>query len=96
MSVATTLLKADHLGVRDLKEHLSVRILNRPLVITDRGVPISVNLPYSDALELMDLLDELEDPQTLAAISEGRKAINAGVKGIPVSHLFSRIRPKRK
>lgn len=96
MSMATTLLKADHLGVRDLKGHLSVKMLSNPLVITDRGVPISVNLPYSDALELMDLLDELEDPQTLAAVSEGRKAINAGAKGIPASRLFGRIMAKRR
>jgi len=96
MSVATTLLKADHVGVRDLKEHLSVKVLNKPLVITERGVPISINLPYSDALELVDLLDEIGDSQTLAIIDEGRKAINAGVKGISVSRLFNRIRAKRK
>ena len=96
MSVATTLLKADHVGVRDLKEHLSVKVLNKPLVITERGVPISINLPYSDALELVDLLDEIGDSQTLAIIDEGRKAINTGVKGISVSRLFNRIRAKRK
>jgi PHD/YefM family antitoxin component YafN of YafNO toxin-antitoxin module len=96
MSVATDLLKANRVGIRDLKEHLSGKFLKETLVITDRGTPVSVNLPYSDVLELMDILDELSDPGTIKAVQEGRKAIKAGVEGIPVSKVFDRIRSKRK
>ena len=96
MTVATDLLKAQHIGLRGLKEHLSTKFLNEILVITDRGIPVSVNLPYSDMLELMDILDELADLKTIVTIDEGRKAIKAGVKGIAVSNLFKRIRAKRK
>jgi len=96
MSVATAILKADHIGIRDLKEHLSTKILTKTLVITERGVPVSVNLPYEDVLELTDLLDELADPETLATVAEGRKAINKGTMGAAVSYLFKRIRAKRK
>ena len=96
MSVATDLLKANHVGIRDFKEHLSGEFLNETLVITDRGTPVSVNLPYSDVLELMDILDELSDPGTVKAVQEGRKAIKAGAEGIPVSKVFDRIRAKRK
>lgn len=96
MSIATDLLKADHVGIRDLKEHLSTKLLEKVLVITDRGTPMSVNLPYSDVLELTDLLDELLDYETIAAIKEGREAIREGAKGIPVSCLFRRIRTKHK
>jgi PHD/YefM family antitoxin component YafN of YafNO toxin-antitoxin module len=85
MSIAVDLLKADHIGVSDFKEHLSAKFLNKLLVITDRGNPVSVNLPYSDVLELLDILDELTDPETIATIREGREAIKAGTEGIPVS-----------
>ena len=96
MSIATTILKADHIGVRDLKAHLSVKVMAKPLVITERGVPVSVNLPYQEVMELTDLLDELSDRDVLSAVSEGRKAINKGAKGISVAHLFNRIGPKRR
>lgn len=96
MSVATDLLKAHRVGVRNLKEHLSTELLNKILVITDRGIPISVNLPYSEMLEFLDLLDEIEDTETIMTVQEARKAIKAGAKGIPVSRLFKRIRARRR
>lgn len=96
MKLAIDILKAHHIGIRDLKEHLSRNFLNEILVITDRGNPISVNVPYSDLLELIDILDELSDSDTIETIQEGRKAIQTGVKGIPVSNLFARIKSKRK
>ena len=96
MSIAYDLLKANHVGIRDLKEHLSTELLKSLLVITDRGTPISVNLPYSDVLELVDILDELADLETIQTVSEGRKAIKAGAKGVPVSNLFKRIRAHRR
>lgn len=95
MSIAVDLLKADRIGVRDFKEHLSTKLLDKLLVITDRGNPVSVNLPYSDVLELVDVIDELTDVETLKAVYEGREAIKAGEEGIPVSNLFDSIRSKR-
>lgn len=96
MSIATELLKARHVGIRDIKEHLSRRLLKDMLVITDRGVPVSVNLPYSDVLELADIMDELTDLETVATVQEGRRAIHEGAKGVPVGQLFKRMKAKRK
>ncbi len=96
MSIATDLLKANHVGIRDIKEHLSTRLLKDILVITDRGTPVSVNLPYLDVLELVDIIDEVTDLETIAVVSEARRAIREGSKGIPVANLFNRIRAKRK
>ena len=96
MRIATDLLKASHVGIRDFKERLSTNFLKDPLIITDRGTPVSVNLPYSDMLELIDLLDELSDTETLATVREGRKTIASGAKGIPVSALFRKKRVNRK
>ncbi len=96
MSIATDLLKAEHVGIRDIKEHLSARLLKDILVITDRGTPVSVNLPYSDVLELVDIIDEVTDLETMATVREARKAIQKGTKGIPVANLFNRIRTQRR
>jgi len=96
MSISTDLLKADRVGVRDLKEHLSKKFLAKALVITDRGVPISVNLPYSDVLELTDIIDELLDSRVVADVFNSRKAIRRGAKGIGVSRLFNKIRASRE
>lgn len=96
MSIAADLLRADRIGIRDLKEHISTKSLNALLIITDRGTPVSVNMPYSDLLELVDILDELSDPGVLKTIQEGRKATEAGAKGISAARLFNRIRAKRK
>lgn len=75
MSIAVDLLKADRIGIRDFKKHLSAKLLNNLLLITDRGKPVSVNLPYGDVLELVDILDELTDIETLKTVAEGREAI---------------------
>jgi len=96
MSIATDLLKAEHVGIRDIKEHLSTRLLKDILVITDRGTPVSVNLPYLDVLELVDIIDEVTDLETMAMVSEARKAVREGSKGISVVNLFNRIRAQHK
>ena len=96
MHIATDLLKASHIGIRDLKGQLTTKFLQTPLIITDRGIPISVNLPYSDLLELVDILDEIADVETVKTVQEGRQATKAGAKGISVSYLFKRIRENRK
>ena len=96
MSIAIDVLKAEHVGIRDFKEHLSTKVLSDLLVITDRGIPVSVNLPYSDMLELVDVVDELSDMGTIKNVQEGRKAIASGAKGVPVSNLFKKVRMKHK
>lgn len=96
MSMATELLKAPHLGIRDIKEHLSRRLLKDVLIITDRGTPVSVNLPYADVLALADIMDELTDLETIDRVQEGRKAVREGAQGISVVQLFKKIRANRK
>ncbi len=97
MSIATNLLKSEHIGIRHLREHLS-EILKRqkPLIVTDRGTPVNVLLPYSDMIELTDILEELSNPEVLETIRKGRAAIKAGAKGVPVSRLFKKLRAASK
>ncbi len=91
MSIATSILKAPHVGIRDLKIHLSSLLKKGSLIVTERGKPVNVILPYSDMIELLDMLDEITDPETIKTIQEGRKAISRGVKGIPVSNVFKKL-----
>ena len=91
MSIATSILKSPHVGIRDLKIHLSSLLKKGSLIVTERGKPVNVILPYSDMIELLDMLDEITDPETIKTIQEGRKAISRGVKGIPVSNVFKKL-----
>lgn len=92
MTTAVDLLKAKHCGVREYKEHLSAAFLKDFVVITDRGKPVSVNLPYTEMLEILDIFDEMLDPQTVNDILKSRKSIKSGSKGILVSNLFNKLR----
>ena len=96
MGLAGKLLGAPHVGVRELKSCLSKRLKEgNPLIITDRGKPVDVILPYQDAMELVEMMDEIADCGARNAVQEGRASIKSGAKGVPVSRLFQSIRDKR-
>ena len=97
MTLATALLKAPHIGVRDLKAHLSERLKSRrPLVVTDRGEPKQVLMPYDDIVEFAEMLEEINDPELVKLVRLSRRAVKAGFKGIPVEESFKRIKALRK
>ena len=96
MTIARAVLQARHVGIRELREHLSKRLKdNRPIVVTEHGTPTKVILSYRDMLELIEILDELQDRKALESVRQGRKAVLGGAPGIPVSRLFQRIRRAR-
>jgi hypothetical protein len=97
MTMANELLKAKHVGIRELKNRISRFFKSeKPLIVTERGIPTKVILSYEEMLELLDIIDELSDSTTVALIQEGRGAIEKGTKGIPVSYLFKKIRKSRR
>ena len=97
MTVAAALLRAKYIGVRDLRDHLSRRLKEKKaIVVTERGTPTKVILSYQDVVKLIEVLDELQDRAAIEAVQEGRKAVKAGAKGLPVSRLFDQIRAARK
>jgi len=97
MSVAVNLLKANHVGVREFREHLSGYLKKKDFcVITERGEPANVMLPYEDMLELLDIIDELSDPGTVNAVLEGNKAIKTGKKGISAARFLKEAKGKLK
>ena len=97
MTIATALLNARYVGVRELREHLSNRIKgNKVIVVTDHGTPTKVILSYRDVVELIEVMDELRDQAAVQSVQEGRKAIRSGSEGVPVNRLFRQIRESRK
>jgi len=97
MTIATKLLRAPHIGIRNLKNRLSWVLRHKStFIVTDRGIPIEVLLPYSDMVEMIELIDEVTDSETLRAVQEGRVAIKGGAKGIPLSNVFNKIKKERK
>jgi len=97
MTLASILLKAPHIGVRQFKARISKFLKSgNPLIITERGVPVEVVIPYAEAIEMVDLIDEATDLETLKAVEEGREAIKAKRKGISVLRLFSKVRKRTK
>lgn len=78
MSV-TALLRAKHVGIRDLKSRLSELIEEgRPLVATRHGAPRAFLVPYDDMTDLLDMVDELSDKGSLARVARARSAYAKG------------------
>lgn len=97
MTLSTALLKAPHIGVRDLKAHLSQRLKShRPVIVTDHGEPKQVLMPYEDIVELAEILDELRDADLMRDVRLSRKAAKEGRTGIPISSVFKKIKLSRK
>ncbi len=85
------LLRAQHVGIRDLKNRLSEFLAGgKPLVATDRGRPKYFLIPYEEMAELAETLEELSDPRMVAQVQEARDAYRRG-EGVPVSRLWKRL-----
>ncbi|MFH1956895.1 MAG: hypothetical protein ABIJ15_00275 [bacterium] len=95
--MAIGLLKSEYVGIRELRENIS-RFFSKdkPLIVTDHGSPKKIIISFSDMVELLEIMDEISDPETIAAVMKARGSITAGSKGIPVSKLFKKIRNRRK
>ena len=97
MTLASTLLKAKHIGVRDLKAHLSEKLRSgKTLVVTDHGEPKQVIVPYADIVELAETLEELKDKTLAQLVQTSRYAREQGLPSIPVEALFRKIRASRR
>lgn len=89
MNLGKALLRARSIGVRNFRDKVSSLIHSHEMfVVTEHGSPTSVLLPYDDVLEIVDVLDELRDKDTLNAVVQGRKAISRGAKGVIASKVL--------
>ena len=92
MTLATALLKAPHVGVRDLRTHLS-RMLHssKTLIVTERGQPKRVILPYGVVVEIAETLGEMDDKELAKEVTLSRKARSEGIKPISVARSFKKF-----
>ena len=92
MSVMTDIVRAGHIGVKDFRDHAPEYIRdNHVYLVTRHGHPAKFLIPYEEMVELIDIMDELSDPETLKMVADGRKAIARGVKGVPVKKVWQRL-----
>ncbi|OGW76860.1 MAG: hypothetical protein A3K16_00920 [Omnitrophica bacterium RIFCSPLOWO2_01_FULL_45_24] len=86
MTLAAALLRAPRIGAREFRNKACSFIRRgKAYLVTEHGQPAGVFLPYEDAIELVDIIDELNDKKLLKIIAEGRRAISRGAKGILLS-----------
>ncbi len=86
MTLASALLRAPRIGAREFRNKACSFIRRgKAYLVTEHGHPAGVFLPYEDAIELADIIDELNDKKLLKIIAEGRRAISRGARGILLS-----------
>ncbi len=79
MSLATQLLRAEPIGVKELKNHLSAVLKrSKPRVVTDHNKPRHFLIPYEDMVEIVELLDELSSTKLIKQIAEARESYRKG------------------
>lgn len=78
MGVAA-LMGAKHVGIRELKDHLSAWLgKGAPLVATDRGQPTHFVVPYAEMIEIIEILEELSDGGLVERVLAARKGYRKG------------------
>lgn len=97
MTLATQILRAEHIGSKDLRERLSQNIRSqKPVIITEHGQPKKVMLPYEMMVALIEMIEDLQDKDLMAVIAEGKKVIASGSGGVPIERSFKKIKSSRK
>ncbi len=85
------ILRAQHVGVKELKNHLSMLFkTHKPIVATDRGQPTYLLIPYDEMVELLEMLEEAKDEEFVRMVQSGRKAYAKG-KWRPAGKLWKKL-----
>ena len=93
MTLSGALLRAPRIGAREFRNKACAFIkAGKFYLVTEHGRPAGVFMPYDEALELTEIIDELHDKKLLKTIAEGRRAIYRGAKGISLKDALKRRR----
>ncbi len=94
MNLSTAILKAPHVGIRELKAHLSQKMRSgKPLVVTEHGEPKQVMIPYETIIDIAETLEELDDQALVRSVRLSRKS---RARSFPVEASFKKIKATRK
>ena len=92
MSLIREIVRAEHIGIKDLRDHVPKYMRdNQVYLVTRHGQPAKFLVPYDEMAELVDILDELSDPETLETVARGRRAIAKGEHPVPVKEVWQRL-----
>jgi hypothetical protein len=93
MTISRALLRAPRVGAREFRNKACSFIRAGKLcLVTEHGKLKGVFMPYDDALELADIIDELNDKELVRTIAEGRRAVRRGVRGVALRESVRRRR----
>ncbi|MBI4655205.1 MAG: type II toxin-antitoxin system Phd/YefM family antitoxin [Elusimicrobia bacterium] len=85
------MFRAQHVGVKELKNHLSMFFKShKPIIATDRGQPAYFLVPYENMVELIEMLEEAKDAGLARLVKSGRQTYAKG-GWIPVSNLWKKL-----
>src|SRR3989338_22761 len=91
MTLSSALLRAPRVGAREFRNKACAFVkAGKFYLVTEHGKPVGVFMPYEDALDLTEIIDELNDKELLKAIASGRRAIRRGTKGISLEDALKR------
>lgn len=91
MTLSGALLRAPRIGAREFRNKACAFIrAGKFYLITEHGRPAGVFMPYEEALELTEIIDELHDKKLLKTIAQGRSAVRKGAKGISLEAALKR------
>ena len=91
MTLSSALLRATRVGAREFRNKACAFIrAGKFYLVTEHGKPAGVFMPYDEAVELAEIIDELHDKRLLKTIAEGRRAIHRGAKGITLESALRR------
>jgi hypothetical protein len=81
MTFTQSILKAKHFNIRDYKTHINSYFKSdAPQIVTVNGKPQKIVLNYSEIIELIDIFDELQDPELMKEIQAARKSYHKNPK----------------
>lgn len=90
MNIAS-ILKADYIGIKELKTNLCKIIdKNKPCIVTERGKPKQFMIPYEEMVEIIEILEELANPEIIQEIQSARKSCRGG-GGISLNKLWKEL-----
>lgn len=86
------IMKAEHVGVRELKESMSRSVrMRKPRIVTVNGKPAQFMIPYQDMVELLEMFEEFKNDRIRTEVRNGRAAYRETGRGVSAKRLWEKF-----
>ena len=93
MTLTTELLRAPHIGVRELSRNVSSFMKRKSVVVVEvKGQKNKVIISQDELIDLIELLQDLQDRELLELVRESRAAAASGAKEVPIEDVFKKLK----